>query len=182
MRTARSPLPVTAAERRGIQAVVQVTANGASRAELSVGEPVTPQVVAEGPPGRRHGHRGRVGLRRERHLPFFAPEVDGTAARVTLTTTHAYNRPGTYWATCRRTATATSGPPVDASRTWPRLASSSPGSTDGVWQPMSRKEICRIRGSGDGRAPCSVIQDEAARARPVSQRACVTVDVREDLV
>jgi hypothetical protein len=34
-------------------------------------------------------------------FPFHQPGVDGTASSLTVCTTHAYDRPGTYFATAR---------------------------------------------------------------------------------
>ncbi len=44
-------VPPRAADRKGIQATVEVTANGRDRADVAVGEPVEFRAVAEAPPG-----------------------------------------------------------------------------------------------------------------------------------
>ena len=44
-------LPATAVARRGIQPVVNLTANGGDRAEVAVGEPVRFSALVEVPPG-----------------------------------------------------------------------------------------------------------------------------------
>jgi hypothetical protein len=91
-------LPSTAAERGGIQPVVHVSANGATRAEVKVGEEVTLQVHAEVPAGAGTVIGVRWDFDGSGTYPF-AHDVDGTAARVDLSTTHTYDRPGTYFAT-----------------------------------------------------------------------------------
>ncbi|MCU1345472.1 MAG: hypothetical protein JWL70_1738, partial [Acidimicrobiia bacterium] len=91
-------LPTTAAERQGIQPVVTVTANGAARAEVRVGEEVTLAVVAEVPPGAGT----IVGVQWDFDGSGTYPEsskVDGTSATAALSISHRYDRPGTYFAT-----------------------------------------------------------------------------------
>ncbi|WP_236705776.1 PKD domain-containing protein, partial [Frankia sp. ACN1ag] len=91
-------LPATAKERRGIQPVVSVTANGGSRAEVAVGEAVTLSAHAETPPGAGT----IIGLRWDFDGQGSFPrteDLDGSQAEVTVTTTHAYDAPGTYFAT-----------------------------------------------------------------------------------
>jgi hypothetical protein len=84
-------LPDTAAERRGIQPVVHVTANGGVRAEVRVGEPVTLQVTAEVPPGAGTVIQVEWDFDGTGTFPSSDATVDGTAARVDLTTTHTYD-------------------------------------------------------------------------------------------
>lgn len=91
-------LPDTAAERRGIQPVVSVTANGSVRTEVNVGEEFTLTVHAEVPPGA-----GTViGVEWDFDGSGSYPQsekVDGTASSVSLSTTYKYDKPGTYFAT-----------------------------------------------------------------------------------
>ncbi|HEY3941632.1 MAG TPA: hypothetical protein VGL60_04035 [Acidimicrobiales bacterium] len=94
----RIVLPRSAPERGGIQPVVTVRANGAERAEVLVGEPVSLEVVAEVPAGAGTIIGVRWDFDGSGSYPF-APEVDGSQAAVTLTTRHTYDRPGTYFAT-----------------------------------------------------------------------------------
>jgi hypothetical protein len=91
-------LPDTAVERRGIQPVVSVTADGGSRADVKVGQDVTLTVHAETPPGAGTV----VGVEWDFDGSGSYPEsakVDGSQADVTLSTTHRYDAPGTYFAT-----------------------------------------------------------------------------------
>jgi hypothetical protein len=93
-------LPATAAERGGIQPVVGVSANGGQRAEVKAGEPVTLTVHAETPPGAGTIIGAKWDFDGSGTYPFVHGDVDGTTSDVTLTTTHAWDRPGTYFATC----------------------------------------------------------------------------------
>jgi hypothetical protein len=91
-------LPRAAAERGGIQPVVVVTANGAARAEVAAGEEVTLEVRAEVPPGAGTVILVKWDFDGTGTYPV-TTEVDGTKPAETLTTTHRYERPGTYFAT-----------------------------------------------------------------------------------
>jgi hypothetical protein len=92
-------LPPTAAERGGIQPVVRVSANGADRAEVRVGEAVTLEVHAETPPGAGTIVSVAWDFDGRGTFPFEHTEVDGTTAEVTLATTHAFDQPGTWFVT-----------------------------------------------------------------------------------
>jgi hypothetical protein len=94
-------LPSVAAERGGIQPVVEVTANGALRAEVTVGEPVTLSVNAAVPPDAGTVVSVEWDFDGTGTYPFRHDGIDGTAEQVSLTVTHAYERPGTYFATSR---------------------------------------------------------------------------------
>jgi hypothetical protein len=98
LRDGKIVLPATAAARGGIQPVVSVTANGSSRAEVATGEEVTLQAFAEVPPGTGTVVAVRWDFDGSGSYPF-DDEVDGGAATLTSTTTHRYDRPGTYFAT-----------------------------------------------------------------------------------
>jgi hypothetical protein len=91
-------LPPNAAKRGGIQPVVHVAANEASRAEAKVGEEVTLQVHAEVAPGAGTIIAVKWDFDGSGAYPY-AHDVDGTGATIDLTTTHAWDRPGTYFAT-----------------------------------------------------------------------------------
>jgi PKD domain len=94
-------LPATAAERGGIQPVVSVTVGGGDRADVRVGEPVTIEVVAEVPPGAGTIVSVDWDFDGSGTFPLRHEGVDGTATRVQLSTTHTYERPGSYFATAR---------------------------------------------------------------------------------
>lgn len=90
-------LPQSASERKGIQPVVSLTANGSPRAEVKAGEPVVLSATIEMPPGA-----GKVvGAEWDFEASGdFAGKVDvgEPTERVTLTATHSYSAPGTYFA------------------------------------------------------------------------------------
>jgi hypothetical protein len=92
-------LPASAAERGGVQPVVHVTANGSNRAEVKVGEAVTLNVTAEAPPGAGTVISVKWDFDGSGSYPFTHSEVDGTAAALNLSTTHTFDRPGTYFVT-----------------------------------------------------------------------------------
>jgi len=92
-------LPATAAERGGVQPVVSVTANGGALATVSVGEPVTLSVQADTPAAGGTIVSVQWDFDGQGTYPYSDPSVDGTATSVTLTTTHTYDAPGTYFAT-----------------------------------------------------------------------------------
>jgi hypothetical protein len=94
-------LPFTAAERGGIQPVAHVTADGGVLAEVHVGEAVTLAVDAEVPPGAGGIVEIRWDFDGSGTYPFAHDGIDGTASRLVLTTTHSYDRPGTYFVTAR---------------------------------------------------------------------------------
>ena len=91
-------LPASAAERGGIQPVVSVTANGATRAEVRAGQAVTLEVRAEVPPGGGT----IIGLKWDFDGSGTYPQVeavDGQSAAVVRTITHTFDRPGTFFVT-----------------------------------------------------------------------------------
>jgi len=98
-RDGKVTLPSRAAERGGIQPVVHATANGSLRAEVAVGEPVNLEVHAETPPGAGTIVAAAWDFDGSGTYPF-SHEVDGTRSEVTLKTSHTWDRPGTYFATC----------------------------------------------------------------------------------
>jgi hypothetical protein len=108
-------LPASAAERGGIQPVVKVRANGEIKAQVRVRETVALQVEGEVPPGA-----GAVvlvewdfdgsGTYPERH------KITGQAARIDMTTTHAYDQPGVYFVTARVTSHRGGDPNADSCR------------------------------------------------------------------
>jgi hypothetical protein len=97
-------LPSTAAERGGIQPVATATANGAARAEVAVGEPVTLSATATVPPGAGSIIAIEWDFDGTGTYPVRELSVDGTATELSVSTTHAYSAPGTYFATVRVTS------------------------------------------------------------------------------
>jgi hypothetical protein len=99
-RDGRVVLPPDAASRGGIQPVVTVTADGAERALVVVGEPVTLRVEADVPPGAGTVVAVTWDFDGSGSFPR-SEQVDGTQTAVAFTTTHAYDAPGTYFVTAR---------------------------------------------------------------------------------
>lgn len=93
-------LPATATERGGIQPVVRATVNGGPKAEVKTGESVELNVEAEVPPNAGTIVSVEWDLDGWGSFPF-RHDVDGSATSVNLSTTHSYDRPGTYFATAR---------------------------------------------------------------------------------
>lgn len=91
-------LPDDATERGGIQAVVRVTADGAARAAVRVGEEVILAVHAAVPPGAGTIVAVRWDLDGSGTYPLSC-EVDGTDAVIEHSITHRFDTPGTYFAT-----------------------------------------------------------------------------------
>ncbi|MEY2570351.1 MAG: hypothetical protein QOE63_701, partial [Acidimicrobiaceae bacterium] len=98
-RDGRIVLPSTAAERGGIQPVVVVTANGDARAQVSVGDAVTLEVVADAPPSGGTIISIAWDFDGGGSFRVSEAEIDGTQTSVTRTTTHTYDKAGTYFVT-----------------------------------------------------------------------------------
>jgi hypothetical protein len=96
-------VPPTAAERKGIQPVVAVTANGGARAVVAVGEPVTFSAVVEVPPDAGRVVAAEWAFEGDGKFADVTKltEPDAPGTRVTLKATHAFPKPGTYFPTLR---------------------------------------------------------------------------------
>jgi hypothetical protein len=93
-------LPSTASGRGGIQPVVAVTADGGVRADVKAGATVTLEVVTEVP--RDAGTIISVEWDFDGTGTFpFHHDVTGSDTALTLSTTHTYEKAGTYYATAR---------------------------------------------------------------------------------
>jgi hypothetical protein len=100
----RFTLAPTASERGGVQPVVEASANGARRAEVSVGEPVSLTVHATTPAGGGTVTRVEWDFDGTGTFPFEHDGVDGTARELTLETAYSFAAPGTYFPCARVTA------------------------------------------------------------------------------
>lgn len=94
-------VPATAAERKGIQPVITLLANGTSRAQAKVGEPVEFVARVELPP-----HSGSVvaaewDFSGSGDYPVKAPLKDTRALRLTCKATHRFAKPGTHFVAFR---------------------------------------------------------------------------------
>jgi hypothetical protein len=111
-------VPATAEERKGIQPVVTVKANGGKRADVKVGQQVTFTAVIEVPKNMGKvvaaswNFEGLPGdVERSAGWNFESSDVfpvkaklvpsDKTGSRVTVTTTYIFSKPGTYFPTLR---------------------------------------------------------------------------------
>jgi PKD domain len=97
----RVTLPPTAAERGGIQPIANVTANGAVRADVAIGEAVNLEVHAEVHP--RAGTIVRISWDFDGSgtFPYQQPDIDGSSSDVVREITHTYDRAGVYFVTAR---------------------------------------------------------------------------------
>jgi hypothetical protein len=102
---AQVAVPSTAAARRGIQPVVTVRANGGERAEVAAGARVTFTAVAEVPPGAGTLVAAQWDMDGTGAFPIATPlpRASGgpSGGPVTLRTTFAFPKPGTYFPTLR---------------------------------------------------------------------------------
>jgi hypothetical protein len=96
-------VPAMAAERRGIQPVVTVTANGGARAEVMVGKPVTFSAVIEVPPDAGRVVAAEWDFEGAGNFPVVERLTgpDASGPRVTVNATHAFSKPGTYFPALR---------------------------------------------------------------------------------
>ncbi|MFI5047319.1 MAG: hypothetical protein ACHQIG_09675, partial [Acidimicrobiia bacterium] len=88
-------LPSAASERLGVQPVVRITANGASRAEVAAGEDVVFEVEAHTPPDTGTIVAARCDFDGSASWPH-VEDVE-PAEHLAFTVTHRYDRAGTYF-------------------------------------------------------------------------------------
>jgi len=98
-------VPARAADRRGVQPVVTVTANDRARAEVAVGEDVQFSGLIEVPPGAGVVVGAEWDFEGNGDFPVAEPFEDATLsmARLGLTATYAFSEPGTYFPALRAT-------------------------------------------------------------------------------
>jgi hypothetical protein len=92
-------LPARAADRAGPQPVVELQANGAARADIAAGEPVTFTATIEAPPGAGKIVAAEWDLEGTGDYALAAQITPDET--VTLSHSHAYSRPGTYFPVLR---------------------------------------------------------------------------------
>lgn len=99
-------IPARASERKGIQPVVMLKANGGERAEVTTGKPVTFTADIEVPP-----HTGKVvsaewDFEGAGTFPVSSQikSANAAGATVTLKSTYTFAKPGTYFPTLRATS------------------------------------------------------------------------------
>jgi hypothetical protein len=102
-------VPPTAKERRGIQPVIQLKANGAEKAEVSVGQPVSFSASVEVPPGAGKLIAAEWSFEGETDYPvkgiFTGMSEDGASA--TVLAVHRFYAGGVYFPVLRVTSNRT---------------------------------------------------------------------------
>lgn len=95
-------VPDTAVERKGIQPVVTLLANGSSCARVKCGEPVSFIARAEVPDGAGSLTCAEWSFRGEQNYPYKGIlELRDHGQRATIRAEHVYKEPGTYFAVIR---------------------------------------------------------------------------------
>jgi hypothetical protein len=97
-------VPESAMDRKGLQPVVTVTANGGARADVSVGTPVSFVAVVETPSNKDKIVAAEWDFEGSGDYPVTAQMADNKSARVTLKTTYSFSKPGTYFPVLRATS------------------------------------------------------------------------------
>jgi hypothetical protein len=97
-------VPPGAAARKGIQPVVDFKVNGSVRTEVAVGQPVSFTAMIETPAGAGSVVAADWDLEGTGEYSTAERLSDHRSARVTVTTSHAYARPGVYFAAIRATS------------------------------------------------------------------------------
>jgi len=100
-------VPPTAKARRGIQAVVSLTANGGSRAEVAVGETVEFVASVEVPPGAGTIVAAEWDFLGAGDYPVTEPKPQGEGrvlSRTVVRRSYAFDAPGTYFPVLRVTS------------------------------------------------------------------------------
>jgi hypothetical protein len=95
-------VPLSAAERGGVQPVVTILANGGQRAEVAVGEPVTFVGSIDVPPRMGKVIAADWDFEASGHVREVA--IDEPVERCSLAATYTYAKPGTYFAVLRGTS------------------------------------------------------------------------------
>jgi PKD domain len=97
-------VPPDAATRKGFQPVVDLKANGAVRTEVAVGEPVKLTAKIDTPPNAGSIVAADWDFEGTGAYADAAQLSNTTSTSATMTTTHAYTRPGVYFAAIRATS------------------------------------------------------------------------------
>jgi len=94
-------VPPNAGSRKGIQPVVDLRVNGGVRTEVTVGQPVTFTATIETPPGTGSVVAADWDFDGTGEYPTAERLSDHKSAKVTVAASHAYMRPGVYFAAIR---------------------------------------------------------------------------------
>ncbi|MCW1429539.1 PKD domain-containing protein [Novosphingobium sp. JCM 18896] len=93
-------VPATASERRGIQPVVSLLANGSKRVEVGSGRPVRLTGTIAVPPGAGSLIAAQWDLDGSGSFASSSP-IERNATKATVTLSHSFAQPGTYFVTLR---------------------------------------------------------------------------------
>ncbi len=93
-------VPATAAARRGIQPVITIAANGRALAEVAAGQPVRFTGTITAPPGTGLVVKAEWDFDGKGDFATNSP-VSGRAGYATVTASHTFDKPGTYFAVLR---------------------------------------------------------------------------------
>jgi hypothetical protein len=101
VRDGQVQVPVSAAERKGIQPVIHLTVNGHVRAEVAMGDAVTFSAEIEVPPAPGNVVSAKWDFEGLGTFPDTADLGDQTSEALHVTTTHVFTKPGTYFPAIR---------------------------------------------------------------------------------
>jgi hypothetical protein len=96
-------IPASAAERKGIQPVVELEVNGGKRVEIQAGQIVTFKGSISVPPGAGYVTAAEWDFDGKGAFPDSSP-VPAHSRTITVTTTHRFDMPGTHFISLRGTS------------------------------------------------------------------------------
>jgi hypothetical protein len=97
-------LPDDGGERGGVQPSAHLTVNGGERADVKVGETVTFRGSGAAPAGGGQILRAEIDFVSDDSWPYQANVPDGAATRVSIETSHSFDKPGVYFPSFRVSA------------------------------------------------------------------------------
>jgi hypothetical protein len=97
-------VPASAAARKGIQPTIVLKVNGGERADVAVGQPVRFAATIETPPGTGFVVAADWDFDGTGTYPTAQELKETKLAKVTVTASHTYTQPGTYFAAIRATS------------------------------------------------------------------------------
>jgi hypothetical protein len=104
MNGAQVEVPPTAAERKGIQPVVNLTVSGGERADVKVGKKVKFSAVIETPPNAGYIVGAEWDFEGTGDYPVIEKLKDTKTTHVEMKTTYSFSEPGTYFPAIRVTS------------------------------------------------------------------------------
>jgi hypothetical protein len=104
MMEAHVEVPPTAAERKGIQPVVNFTVNGGERADVKIGKKVKFSAVIETPPDTGYVVGAEWDFEGSGDFPVTEKLKDTKRTHVEVKTTYSFSKPSTYFPTIRVTS------------------------------------------------------------------------------